>query len=165
MKELESIKKLDKNIVKLLDDDWGLVCAGNADKWNGMTVSWGGAGELWNKDVVFIFIRPQRYTKEFIDREEYFTLSFFDEKYKDALKICGTKSGRDCDKMKSAGLDAVCDGNTVYPAQARIVLKCKKIAVQEMNSAGFIDKSIEKNYNGDYHFIYVGEIEKVLISD
>ena len=165
MKELKNIKELDENMVKLLDDDWGLVCAGNAESWNGMTVSWGGVGELWNKDVVFIFIRPQRYTKEFIDSEEYFTLSFFDEKYKDALKICGTKSGRDYDKMKSAGLEPVYDEKAVYPAQARLVLKCRKIAVQEMDKAGFIDKSIEKNYNGDYHFIYVGEIEKVILNN
>lgn len=162
MKEIDSIKNIDENLVKLISDDWGLVCAGKPDNWNGMTVSWGGVGELWNKDVVFLFIRPQRYTKEFLDREEYFTLCFFDDEYKDALKVCGTKSGRDFDKMKSVGFDVAVDGEAVYPAQAKLVLKCKKIAVQEMDSTGFIDKSIENNYNGDYHYIYVGEIEKVL---
>ena len=161
MKEIESVKNIDENFVKLIDSDWGLVCAGKAENWNGMTASWGGVGELWNKDVVFIFIRPQRYTKKFIDEEDYFTLCFFDEKYKDALKICGTKSGRDFDKMKSVGFDVAGDGECVYPEQSKIVLKCRKIAVQEMDNSGFIDKSIEKNYNNDYHFIYVGEIEKV----
>ena len=128
-----------------------------------MTISWGGVGELWGKDVVFAFIRPQRYTKEFMDKSDYFTVSFFDEEYKDALKICGTKSGRDCDKINLAGLSAQFDGVAVYPAEAKLVIKCRKIAVQKMDNAGFIDPSIESNYkSGDYHFIYVGEIEKVL---
>lgn len=163
MKELESVKALKENAVKLIDSDWGLVCACNGEDWNGMTVSWGGIGELWSKDVVFAFIRPQRYTKKFMDESEYFTLSFFDESLKDALKICGSKSGRDCDKMNLAGLTPVFDGGAVYPEQARLVIKCRKIAVQRLDNAGFIDKSIEKNYNaGDYHFVYIGEIEKVL---
>ena len=163
MKELESIKKITENPVSLIDDEWGLVCANDGDEWNGMTISWGGVGELWNKDVVFAFIRPQRYTKILMDKSGYFTVSFFDKDKKDALKICGSKSGRDCDKMKLAGLTPVFDGDTVYPAEARLVLKCRKIAVQHMDNAGFIDSTIEQNYQKkDYHFIYVGEIEKVL---
>lgn len=166
MKELESIKLVKKNPVKLLDDDWGLVCACNGEDWNGMTVSWGGIGELWNRDVVFAFIRPQRYTKEFMDKSDYFTLSFFDNDKKNALKICGRKSGRDCDKMKLAGLTPVFEGDTVYPAEAKLVLVCKKIAVQRMDNGGFIDKTIEENYsNADYHYTYVGEIKKVLEKD
>lgn len=163
MKELASIKKVKENLVKLISDDWALVSAGDRDKWNTMTISWGAVGELWGKDVVFAFIRPQRYTKEFMDREDYFTVSFFDERYKDALKICGSKSGRDCDKINMAGLTPSFDGEAVYPAEARLVIKCRKIAVQKMDNSGFIDNSIESNYrSGDYHFVYIGEIEKVL---
>lgn len=162
MKEISNIRDLKENPVKLIADDWALLCAGSADKWNGMTVSWGSIGELWGKDVVIAFVRPQRYTKEFIDNSDFFTLSFFDEKYKSALKLCGSKSGRDCDKMSLAGLSPEYDGEAVFPAQARLVLKCKKIAVQKMDNSGFVDKSIESNYkNGDYHYVYVGEIEKI----
>lgn len=162
MKELESVKSVKENPVKLIDDDWGLVCACDGEEWNGMTISWGGIGELWNRDVVFVFIRPQRYTKVFMDKSEWFTVSFFDEDKKETLKICGTKSGGDCDKMKLAGLTPVFDNGAVYPKEARLVLKCRKIAVQEMDNAGFLDKTIEQNYlKEDYHFIYVGEIEKV----
>lgn len=162
MKEI-SIKSLKENPVKLIDEDWGLVCACDGSEWNGMTVSWGGVGELWSKEVVMTFIRPQRYTKQLMDKSGYFTLSFFDADKKDALKICGSKSGRDCDKMKLAGLTPVRDGEAVYPEEARLVIICRKIAVQKMDSAGFIDRSIEENYpSGDYHFVYVGEIEKVL---
>lgn len=162
MKEI-SIKSLKENPIKLIDDDWGLVCACDGGEWNGMTVSWGGVGELWSKEVVMTFIRPQRYTKQLMDKSGYFTLSFFDADKKDALKICGSKSGRDCDKMKLAGLTPVYDGEAVYPEEARLVIICRKIAVQKMDSAGFIDRSIEENYpSGDYHYVYVGEIEKVL---
>lgn len=163
MKELKSIREVKENLVKLISDDWALVSAADGEKWNTMTISWGSVGELWGKDVVFAFIRPQRYTKEFMDKSDYFTVSFFDEKYKDALRICGTKSGRDCDKVSLAGLTAEYDGEAVYPEEAKLVIKCRKIAVQKMDNAGFIDESIESNYNsGDYHFIYIGEIEKVL---
>lgn len=163
MKELANIKDVKENLVKLISDDWALVSAGDKDKWNTMTISWGAVGELWGKDVVFAFIRPQRYTKEFMDNSDYFTVSFFDETYKDALKICGTKSGRDCDKISLAGLTPSSDGEAIYPSEARLVIKCRKIAVQKMDNSGFIDESIESNYrSGDYHFVYIGEIEKVL---
>lgn len=163
MKELANIKEVKENLVKLISEDWALVSAGDNEKWNTMTISWGAVGELWGKDVVFAFIRPQRYTKEFMDNSDYFTVSFFDEKYRDALKICGTKSGRDCDKINMAGLTAEYDGEAVYPSEARLVVKCRKIAVQKMDNSGFIDETIESNYkSGDYHFVYIGEIEKVL---
>lgn len=163
MKNIENIREVKENLVKMIADDWALVSAGYGDEWNTMTISWGGVGELWGKDVVFAFIRPQRYTKEFMDKSDYFTVSFFDEKYKDALRLCGTKSGRDCDKTGLAGLTAEYDGEAVYPSQARLVIKCRKIAVQHMDNSGFFDESIESNYkSGDYHFIYIGEIEKVL---
>lgn len=158
-----TIRELKENPVKMIAEDWALVSAGTAERSNTMTVSWGGVGELWGKDVVFIFIRPQRYTKKFIDEQDYFTLSFFDDRYKEALRICGRVSGRDCDKAATAGLKFVSDGDTVYPEEARLVIKCKKIAVQKLEKEGFIDPSIEKNYaEGDYHYVYIGEIEKII---
>ena len=163
MKELANIKEVKENLVKLISEDWALVSAGDKDNWNTMTISWGTVGELWGKDVVFAFIRPQRYTKEFMEKSDYFTVSFFEEKYKEALKICGSKSGRECDKISLAGLTVASDGESVYPAEARLVIKCRKIAVQKLDNAGFIDESIESNYrSGDYHIVYIGEIEKVL---
>lgn len=163
MKELKNIREIKDNFVKMIADDWALVSAADGKDWNTMTISWGGVGELWGKDVVFVFIRPQRYTKDFMDASDYFTVSFFDEQYKDALKVCGTKSGRTCDKISLAGLTAEFDGEAVYPSQAKLVVKCRKIAVQKMDNSGFIDSSIESNYSaGDYHFVYIGEVEKIL---
>ena len=86
-----------------LDKEWGLVAAGDAGASNAMTVSWGGMGTIWNKPVVTIYIRPQRYTKQFVDGSDRFTLSFFDSQYKQALGVLGTKSGRDGDKIAEVG--------------------------------------------------------------
>ena len=197
MKEINA-REIKQNAVSLIADDWALLTAGNKEKWNTMTVSWGGIGELWGKDVTFVFVRPQRYTKEFIDNSDYFTLSFFDDEYKDALKLCGRKSGRDIDKAQATGLtpafdgeykDAlklcgrksgrdidkaqatgltpVFDGDTTYLEQAKLVIICKKIAVQPMDPNGILDKSIIDDCytEGDFHTTYVGEIVKILEKD
>lgn len=129
-----------------------------------MTASWGGMGELWNKDVCFIFVRPQRYTYEFLEKNEKFTLSFYGAEWKKALSFCGTKSGRDFDKAKETGLIPKFIDETTTFEQAEITIVCKKIAFQDMSPEGFIDKSIEKNYAAkDYHRIYVGEILEVYV--
>lgn len=159
MKKID-IKALEGNAVSLFDDKWCLITAGNEESYNTMTASWGAMGELWNKDVCFIFIRPQRYTKEFVEREEYFTLSFFGEKYKKALTFCGRNSGRDCDKAKETGLTPFAiDGSMSFEESEKIIV-CKKIAQQEITPDGFLDKEIDsKNYpTKDYHTMYIGEI-------
>lgn len=162
MKEI-NVREIKENPVSLISDGWGLLTAGNEDGYNTMTVSWGALGELWGRDVAIVFVRPQRYTKEFIDNNEYFTLCFFDDEYKKALQICGTKSGRDIDKAAATGLTPAFDFETAYFEEAKLVLVCRKIAAQDMDSKGFIDGDIENNYrNGDYHTTYVGEIVKVL---
>ena len=154
--------EIKENAVKLIADDWGLLTAGSENGWNTMTVSWGMIGELWGKDSVAVFVRPQRYTKEFIDSNDYFSLCFFDDEYKDALKICGSKSGRDIDKAQATGLKPVFADSTVYFEQAKLVIICKKIACQVMDPKGFVDESVNKNYAaGDYHTVYVGEIVSV----
>lgn len=161
MKEI-NVRDIKENAVSLIADGWGLVTAGNAEKFNTMTVSWGGIGEIWGKDAVFIFIRPQRYTYEFLEKEDLFTLSFYGEEFKDALKICGSKSGRDIDKADATGLTPLfIDGTTTFE-QAKYTLVCRKMASQFIDPKGFEDANIENNYHsGDYHKVYVGEILKV----
>ncbi|MBQ7596473.1 MAG: flavin reductase [Clostridia bacterium] len=155
--------EIKENAVKLISQDWGLLSAGNKDAWNTMTVSWGMIGELWGKDVAAVFVRPQRHTKKFIDENEYFSLCFFNEEYKDALKICGSKSGRDIDKAAATGLVPRFDENAVYFEQAKLVVICKKISSREMSPQSFADESINNNYPaGDYHTTYIGEIVTVL---
>lgn len=125
-KELEP-GNLKENPFKLINDDWMLITAGNKDDYNTMTASWGGLGIMWHKNVASIVVRPTRYTFDFIEKNDYFTLSFFEEEYKDALTLCGTKSGRDCDKVKEAGLTPIFDDNGIYFfSEAKIVMVCKK---------------------------------------
>ena len=164
---------LDKNIkefpgtpFKRIGDDWMLITAKNADSgnWNTMTASWGGLGVLWRKDVAFIFIRPSRYTFNFINSSELFTLSFFDKNYRDALNLCGEKSGRDIDKAAAAGLTPVFFTDisiteAVSFKEARDIIICKKIYAQDLDPCLFLDTTIENNYSGiDYHRMYIGEI-------
>lgn len=161
-----NIREIKDNFVKMISNDWALLTAGTKDDFNTMTVSWGGIGELWGKDVCFVFVRPQRYTYEFIEKNDYFSLSFFGGEYKKELGICGSKSGRDIDKMAETGFTPVYFYNAVGFEQAKVNIVLKKVACQDMNPDGFMDESIMKNYaNNDFHKVYVGEIVKVLVEE
>jgi flavin reductase (DIM6/NTAB) family NADH-FMN oxidoreductase RutF len=157
----ESIKD---NVFKLIDKDWMLITAGTIDAWNTMTASWGGLGILWNKSVAFCFVRPTRHTYGFMEKHDRFTLSFFEEEWRDALNLCGTRSGRDTDKAKETGLKPVSGAQgTVHFEQARMVLECRKLYFQDISPERFLDPSIDKNYpNKDYHRMYVGEVLRCL---
>ena len=151
------------NPYKEIGSDWMLVTSGTDKKFNTMTASWGGVGVLWNKNVSFIFIRPQRYTFEFLEKNEYYTLSFFNEKYKSVLAKRGQVSGRDIDKIKETCLNPVFDGGSVYFKEAKKVLICKKIYSQFIDPKCFIDGLLQKNYErNDYHKMYIGEIVKYI---
>ncbi|MBQ8378748.1 MAG: flavin reductase [Oscillospiraceae bacterium] len=147
--------------------EWFLVTAGDIEKFNTMTASWGFMGVMWNKNCAITVIRPQRYTKEFIDNSEYFTMSFFGEECRDALKFCGANSGRDCDKMEKTGLIPVEIENAVTFEQAEMVLVCKKLYAQEMTEDSFVVKSIsDANYQaGDFHIAYYGEVVKAFVKE
>ena len=158
-----SAKEINGNLIKAIADEWMLISAGTADKYNMMTASWGFAGEIWGNDSVIALIRPQRYTMEFVDNNDYFTLSFYGDN-KDIHKICGSKSGRDVDKTALTGLTPVFSDNTVYFEEARMVFVCKKQYVGKLEESGFADKSPLDCYkDGDFHYMIIGKIEKVLI--
>lgn len=152
---------LNDNFFKLIGNDWMLITAGEENKFNTMTASWGGAGFLWNKNVVFTFVRPQRYTFEFMESSPYFSLSFFDNQWKKALSFCGSKSGRDVDKPAETGLTPVFDFEAPCFQQARLVLVCKKLYGQFLDIESMYDKSLDSNYKDkDYHKMYIGEVIK-----
>lgn len=159
-----STKDIKDNACQLIGNEWMLVTARKPDgSVNAMTASWGGLGVMWHKDVAFVVIRPQRYTKEFMDSSEEFSLTFFDDSYKKMLGYMGKVSGRDEDKMTKSGLTVT--GDVPYYEECRMALICKKLFVQRWDEDSFIDKSIvEKCYpNKDFHYFFVAEIEKVLI--
>lgn len=159
---------LRENPFQLIGRDWMLVTAGTADAFNTMTASWGGLGHLWNRDVSFCFVRPQRHTFDFMERAAYFTLSFFPESLRAALDYCGSHSGRDVDKIAATGLTPIRDETgAIYFAQARLVLVCRKLYGGDIVPTAFTDPTVpaEVYPKGDFHRMYVGEIVRCLIRE
>ncbi len=157
-------QSLNENVIKLIGDDWMLITAGTITNYNMMTASWGGLGWLWEKPVAFIFVRPQRYTHEFTEKEGYFTLTFYDKSYKNILLKMGSVSGRNYNKMKDSGLTALATTNgSVAFKEARLIIECKKIYATAILEDGFKDKDILKSMYpvNDFHTMYVGEIVNV----
>jgi len=152
------------NVFKLMDRDWMLVTAGTMESFNMLTASWGGLGILWEREVAMCFIRPVRHTFKFMERHEMFTLTFFEEKYRPALRLCGKKSGRDIDKAREAGLTPVLGRNGgIYFAEARLVFECRKLYWHDFNPAHFLVPKLNIFYpRKDYHRMYVGEIVSCL---
>ena len=156
-------KALDLNPFAAIGQQWMLITAGTVERCNTMTASWGGLGVLWGAPMATAYIRPQRYTKQFVDENEYFTLSFFSEDYRPQLNLCGTKSGRDIDKVKECGFTvAAGEGGAPYFEQAELVLVCRKRMAVPMDPAAMPEDVKEKWYKGDWHTMYWGEIVEAL---
>ena len=165
MKKVE-IKELSENFFEAIGKEWMLVTAGNKDGFNTMTASWGGIGWLWNKPVAFVFVRPERYTYEFIEKGDYLTLSFLGEENKKIHAVCGSKSGREVDKVKETGLKPLfTEQGNVFFEQSRLSLECKKLYADAIDPENLFDKKlIDKWYgglHGGFHKMYVVEIESV----
>jgi flavin reductase (DIM6/NTAB) family NADH-FMN oxidoreductase RutF len=158
-------EKITDNPFKLIGSDWMLITAGSRESFNTMTASWGGMGVIWNKKVCFCVVRPTRHTRLFTDSSSYFTLSFFEEQYREVLNYCGTHSGRDVNKIKETRLTPLFGDDTIYFAEARLVFQCKKMYYQDIDPGNFLDPTIDKrNYPlKDYHRLYVGEIVSCLV--
>jgi flavin reductase (DIM6/NTAB) family NADH-FMN oxidoreductase RutF len=159
-------REIKDNMFKLIADDWMLITAGDIASFNTMTASWGAFGELWHKKVCFCFVRPVRYTYEFMERAQRFTLSFYDESYRDALSFCGKVSGRDVNKVKQTGLTPVqTESGVVYFGESRLVFECKKIYTADITPERFLSSDIHECYpKKDYHRMYVGEIVNCLVT-
>lgn len=162
MFEQIDLKTYDKSMVSLLGDQWMLITAGTEHSCNTMTASWGGVGVLWGEPMATIFVRPQRYTKEFIDQQEYFSLCFFPESFRKDLVFCGKESGREKDKIKDCGFTMAYD-KAPYMEQADLVLLCRKRYRQSMDGNAIATEVKERWYpQEDYHDIYFGEIVEAL---
>ncbi|MFT8315403.1 MAG: flavin reductase family protein [Clostridium sp.] len=160
-------EELNKNLFQIVGTDWMLVTAEKDNKVNTMTASWGGFGVMWGKNVAHIVIRPQRYTKEFIDNSSSFSLSVLDKSFKKQLGYLGTVSGRDEDKISKANLTIEHSDDTPYFEEANLVFICKKLYAQEFKPEFFIESELDTKWypDKDYHTLYIAEIEKVLIKE
>ena len=171
MKEM-SVSELQFNPMTMIAKEWMLVTAGNEQRgYNTMTASWGHLGSIWGHGgglpTAVVYLRPQRYTKEFVDREELFTITVFPEEYRKALGYLGSHSGRDGDKVAAAGLTPVFEGDYTYFAEAKLTLVCRKLYRGTIEPEGFMDQSFVDEYypNRDFHDLYIGQIIKVLVQD
>ena len=151
------------DIFTLFDKKWALLTAGNEENFNTMTISWGGLGTLWGKPVATVYVRTSRYTHDFMDKNEYFTVSFYPEKYRNVLNVLGTMSGRNMDKMKESGLAAKKTGETMTFKEAEITLVCRKLFRQELDVSNMPEKIAANLYSGQApHDMYIGEVVEII---
>ncbi len=155
---------IDKTPFELIGKDWMLITAKMGAKVNTMTAAWGGLGVMWGKDVAYIVVRESRYTKEFLDKSDTFSLTFFQEPPRGELKYLGAVSGRDEDKIANAKLELLFDGGTPFIGDGTLIFICRKMAAIPITEETILDKDMVKKWypDGDYHTLYIGEITKVL---
>ena len=160
------LKDFKENVINIIANEYMLITAGNKEKYNMMTASWGFMGEMWGDDSVAVVVRPSRYTMELIDNSDYFTLTFYGED-KSVHKICGSKSGRDIDKTKATGLTPIANDDYVYFDEARLVLVVKKKYVQPMSKDFLTDKAVDEKWykDGDWHNLIIGSIERIYVKE
>lgn len=158
-------EKIPGNIIKMLNDDWMLVTAGNSAKFNMMTASWGGLGVLFGKPSAFCFINPMRYTYSLLEQGDTYTLSFYTEAYRDALKLCGSVSGKDTDKVRASGLTPMTTPSGAQAfSEAWMVIECRKMVVQPLSQSVIVDPAVRQQFDGKpVNTMFVGEILNVWI--
>jgi len=167
MKKIDP-EKLVLKIVHLFDKQWLLLTSGTFDDCNMMTISWGSIGCMWNRPFVQIVVRPQRYTYEYLEKSDSFTLCAFPDKFRNSLRFLGSKSGRYGDKLSLTDLTPKKSSKISAPAynEANLILECRKIYYQDLDPQGFLDKTIQNNYPiNDYHRVYYGEILAAFVDD
>lgn len=160
-----SPEQIEKNPFTMIDKEWMLIGAEKEEKVNAMTASWGGLGVLWNKNVAFCFIRPQRYTREFVDASDRFSLTFFNGDYRDTLGYFGKVSGRNEDKIEKSGLTVAHAEGAPYFQEGSLILICKKLYAGALAPESILLPEIDRSMypDKDYHKVYIGEIVKVLM--
>lgn len=147
------------NPFEKFNKEWALVTAGNKEKFNAMTISWGSMGTLWHKNIVTIYIRPDRYTYEFLKDNDNFTVSFYDEKYRDELTFFGRNSGKNVDKVKETNFTPIITDDYITFKEAKETIVLKKLYMQQMDKSKF-NENILKCYPNDAeaHYVIIGEV-------
>ena len=151
------------NVFEKYDKQWALLTAGDKNNFNTMTISWGGLGTLWNKPFASVYVRTSRYTHDFMDNNEYFTVSFYPEDYKKVLGVLGSKSGRDMDKMKESGLNAKVLDKSITFEEAEVTLVCRKLFMQRLDVSNIPEDIVNTYYKDDApHDMYIGEVIEII---
>ena len=151
-----------------IDQEWALLTSGGKENFNSMTISWGGLGTIWNKPVVTVYVKPIRYTYEFMENNEYFTLSFYDENYRKDLGILGSKSGRNLDKIALTKLTPEFLDNATTFKEAKLTIVCKKIYFQDLDINNIdiesvTQEEVDRFYKAEpAHRMYIGEVINII---
>ena len=157
------MESLNLDVFNTFHKDWALLTAGDLTDYNTMTVSWGGLGTLWNKRVATVYVRPCRHTYSYMEKSEYFTVSFYPEEYRKDLSTLGTLSGRDGDKVAKTSLTAVAAGDGVTFVQAKRTLLCRKLYAQDMDPNAIDQAIMASSYRSEpVHRMYIGEVVQIL---
>ena len=159
------IEVFDANPFLMLSKDWAILTSGDREKANPMTISWGGFGELWNKNVCFVFVRDSRYTKTFMDKCQTFSLTFFQKDFnRSILMYLGSVSGLREDKLKMTHLHINYADDIPFIDEGNLVITCRMLSASKLTPDSFLDPDIEKAHykDGDFHTMYVGEIIQLL---
>ena len=162
------IELLQMNPFTAIGTDGFLITAGTSEKYNTMIASWGSMGVLWGRNILTLYVRQSRYTHQFLEQNEGFTVSFFPPEMKERLLWCGRHSGRDYDKIAETGLKISClrgpnGDERVTFKQASLVFSCTKAAVLPLVKESFLLPEIESFYqDGDFHTTYIGFIDSIL---
>ncbi|MDD2258779.1 MAG: flavin reductase [Bacilli bacterium] len=163
MKKIE-LKFYEENFAQHITKDAALVTAGTINNYNTMTIGWAHIGNIWGRETVIVYVRPSRYTYKFMEENDYFTVSFYDNNHKKALGFLGTRSGKDLDKVKEVGFHAIELNNSVSFQEARITFVLKKIYHQDLDSSLILNEIKDKYYKDNcYHRVYIGEIEEIIM--
>ncbi|MDF2476933.1 MAG: flr 2 [Sphingobacterium sp.] len=159
-------KDLPDNAIELVSEQWMVVTAGKENAFNSMVISWGGLGYIWEKPVVFTFINSSRYTYQFLQQESGYTLAVFPEKYRGALHILGSKSGKSNDKVKEAGLTPIkTPSGLISYKEARMIIECKNIMIQDLDYNKTVPSykiaDMYKNAPMSHHNMFISEITNI----
>lgn len=168
MKSFVSIspEEIQENLFSEISQVWALLTAQKPDgSVNTMTISWGEFGHFWRRNVVTVGVRPQRYTKEFMDAADTFSLSFLPSEYKKVLGYLGSASGRDEDKIAKSGLTLGHQDGIPFFEESNLVVLCEKVYTQKLQAENFSMREMAQEFypENDFHTLYTGNIEKVLI--
>lgn len=167
---MSRFEEKDYKVFELFEKQWALVSAGSPEHFNGCTIGWGCMGTVWNKPVVTVFLHPARYTREFLTENDCFTVCFFPESCRKALGIMGSRSGRDGDKVRVAGLTPVAVGDSVGYREASRTFLCRKLYQHRLDKDDLAPeiqayyrvhpKVYPPDEDGEWqpHWIFVGEI-------
>ncbi|MHB9132967.1 MAG: flavin reductase family protein [Armatimonadota bacterium] len=138
-----------------------LVSGAGVNQANVMTISWGTFGVMWGRPIAMVMVRPTRYTWDFITSAPDFTINWLPDDMLDALRLCGSASGRTMDKFAAAGLTQD-NGLVVHApilAESILTLECRTIYRDDVKPDHFLDTSFTSMYEAnDYHGLFFGEV-------